>query len=86
MLAKVSVPFPLFRIPTDVLPADVAHRIPTDTGELVAAGSFDEACPAARTGAFDGCCSGGFDRGAEGHEERFVADVRVVPGFFACEA
>ena len=61
--------------------AEITHRITADTGQLVAAGGFDEGKITSWTRSLDCCGSGSFDGGSEGDDEWFVARVRIVPGF-----
>ena len=66
---------------TEGFAAEVAPGVAADAGEFVAAGSLYEGQAAAGAGALYGGGASRFDGCAEGEEERFVADVWVVPGF-----
>lgn len=82
MLAKVAVALAI----ADVFAADVAHLVPADTGEFVAAGRFDEGGTATRAGTFDGKRHGELDLGTESEEGGLVTDVDVSPSFGAGHA
>jgi hypothetical protein len=47
------------------LPAQVAHRVPADAGQLVTARRLDEREAAARTGSLDCCSSCSLDGGSK---------------------
>jgi len=64
---------------TDVSSADIAHRIPTNAGELIAAASLDEGKIAARTGSLHGFRHGTFDGRTECSKLGFETDVYVMP-------
>lgn len=89
VFAEMSVSFAPFRVVsgfTYVLPAQVAHAIPADAGQLVAARGLDETRPAAWTCSFDGRGARGFDGFAKREDQGLVAYVRIVPGLEALEA
>jgi hypothetical protein len=64
---------------TNVSSADIAHRITTNAGELVAAASLDEGDIAARTGSLHSFRHSTFDGRTECSKLGFEADVYVVP-------
>ena len=63
----------------NLLATDIAHSVPAIAYQFVAAGGFDEAEDAFRTGALHCCCGGGFDRRAQGGLLGFEAYVWISP-------